>query len=38
LHSTQIEVNRFDIPDVQFSDHLPLVCDFTILKPAKQAA
>ena len=23
-------MNRFEIPDVQFSDHLPLVCDFTI--------
>ena len=30
LHSSQFEVNRFEIPDVQFSDHLPLVCDFTI--------
>src|ERR1700690_323634 len=38
LHSAQIEVNRFSVPDVQFSDHLPLVCDFTILKSARQAA
>jgi endonuclease/exonuclease/phosphatase family metal-dependent hydrolase len=30
LHSAQIEVHRFEIPSVQFSDHLPLVCDFTI--------
>src|SRR6202451_3982188 len=38
LHSAQIRVNRFEIPDVQFSDHLPLVCDFTILSVASQAA
>lgn len=38
LHSSQIQVNRFAMPDVQFSDHLPLVCDFTILKAAEQAA
>ena len=30
LHSSQIEVNRFEIPDIQLSDHLPLICDFTI--------
>src|SRR5260370_16732324 len=30
LHSCRFEANRFDIPDVQFSDHLPLICDFTI--------
>jgi endonuclease/exonuclease/phosphatase family metal-dependent hydrolase len=38
LHSGQIVVNRFDIPDVQFSDHLPLICDFTVNEPARQAA
>jgi endonuclease/exonuclease/phosphatase family metal-dependent hydrolase len=38
LHSGQIEVNRFEIPDVQFSDHLPLICDFTIHGQAQQAA
>jgi endonuclease/exonuclease/phosphatase family metal-dependent hydrolase len=38
LHSAQIEVNRFEIPDVQFSDHLPLICDFTIHESALQAA
>ena len=38
LHSEQIQVNRFEVPDVQFSDHLPLVCDFTILKSAQRAA
>ena len=25
-----IEIRRFDVPDVRFSDHLPLVCDFEI--------
>jgi endonuclease/exonuclease/phosphatase family metal-dependent hydrolase len=38
LHSAQIRVDRFEIPDVQHSDHLPLVCDFTILDHARQAA
>jgi endonuclease/exonuclease/phosphatase family metal-dependent hydrolase len=38
LHSGQIEVNRFEIPDVQFSDHLPLICDFTIHGRVLQAA
>jgi endonuclease/exonuclease/phosphatase family metal-dependent hydrolase len=38
LHSGQIEVNRFEIPDVQFSDHLPLICDFTIHRAVRQAA
>jgi endonuclease/exonuclease/phosphatase family metal-dependent hydrolase len=38
LHSSRIEVNRFEIPDVQFSDHLPLICDFTIHEHAKAAA
>jgi endonuclease/exonuclease/phosphatase family metal-dependent hydrolase len=38
LHSSQIEVNRFEIPDIQFSDHLPLICDFTIHESARVAA
>ena len=38
LHSAQIEVTRFAIPAVQFSDHLPLICDFTIHEAARQAA
>jgi len=38
LHSARIEVNRFEIPDVQFSDHLPLICDFTIHAHAQAAA
>lgn len=31
LHSPQIMINRFDIPRVQLSDHLPLVVDFDVL-------
>jgi endonuclease/exonuclease/phosphatase family metal-dependent hydrolase len=38
LHSGQIQVNRFEIPDVQMSDHLPLICDFTIHETAQRAA
>src|SRR5271165_2994502 len=38
LHSSQIEINRFEIPPIQLSDHLPLICDFTILERARQAA
>jgi endonuclease/exonuclease/phosphatase family metal-dependent hydrolase len=30
LHSRQIEMLRFEIPRVAFSDHLPLVCEFKI--------
>jgi len=38
LHSTQIRVNRFEIPDIRLSDHLPLVCDFTVDVPVTAAA
>jgi endonuclease/exonuclease/phosphatase family metal-dependent hydrolase len=38
LHSEEIRVNRFEMPSVKFSDHLPLVCDFTIQQRAKAAA
>jgi endonuclease/exonuclease/phosphatase family metal-dependent hydrolase len=38
LHSAQIHVNRFEMPPVKFSDHLPLVCDFTIHHEALEAA
>lgn len=30
LHSRQIEMLRFEIPRVSFSDHLPLICEFKI--------
>ena len=26
-----IEVTGFDVPQVRFSDHLPLVCDFEVV-------
>ncbi|MHC4596563.1 MAG: endonuclease/exonuclease/phosphatase family protein, partial [Planctomycetota bacterium] len=31
FHSQAIRVTRFDIPEVQFSDHRPLVCDFELV-------
>jgi endonuclease/exonuclease/phosphatase family metal-dependent hydrolase len=30
LHSPEIRVTHFEIPQVTYSDHLPLVCDFEI--------
>jgi endonuclease/exonuclease/phosphatase family metal-dependent hydrolase len=30
LHSPEIRVTRFEMPQVMFSDHLPLICDFEI--------
>lgn len=30
LHSPEIRISRFEVPQVAFSDHLPLVCDFEI--------
>lgn len=30
LYSREIHVDRFSIPDIRLSDHLPLICDFTI--------
>ncbi|HVC02446.1 MAG TPA: endonuclease/exonuclease/phosphatase family protein [Steroidobacteraceae bacterium] len=38
LHTDRIQIDRFDIPDVRLSDHLPLICDFTIRTQAQQAA
>jgi len=38
LHSAQIEVTRFEMPGIQLSDHLPLICDFTIHESALKAA
>lgn len=31
LCSDEIEVTQFQVPDVPFSDHLPLVCDFEVI-------
>lgn len=30
LHSHGIEISHFEIPQVAFSDHLPLICDFEV--------
>ncbi len=30
LHSPGIQIDHCWMPDVQFSDHLPIVCDFTV--------
>lgn len=38
LCSAEIHVDRFVIPDIRLSDHLPLICDFTVKPIAKQAA
>ena len=35
LHSPQIRVTGFHMPQVTLSDHLPLVCDFEIVPPTK---
>jgi len=32
FHSPEIQVIRFQIPQVKFSDHAPLVCDFEVVK------
>ena len=33
LHSDDIRIDHFDIPAVTLSDHLPLLCDFEVVKP-----
>ena len=38
LHSAQIQVDRFEIPDVRLSDHLPLICDFRVNVPVTATA
>lgn len=30
LYSSGIEITHFDVPDVRFSDHRPLICDFEV--------
>jgi endonuclease/exonuclease/phosphatase family metal-dependent hydrolase len=32
LYSKEIEMTHFEVPDVRFSDHRPLICDFEIRK------
>jgi endonuclease/exonuclease/phosphatase (EEP) superfamily protein YafD len=38
LHTEGIEVDSFSVPDVTFSDHRPLVCDFRVTGAARAAA
>ena len=38
LCSAEIQVDRFDIPDIRLSDHRPLICDFTVRAEARRAA
>ncbi len=33
LHSSELEVEYFSIPDIRLSDHSPLICDFSLLQP-----
>ena len=30
LHSPEVSILGFDVPSIPFSDHLPVVCDFTL--------
>ncbi|MBI4556542.1 MAG: endonuclease/exonuclease/phosphatase family protein [Candidatus Hydrogenedentes bacterium] len=34
LHSPEIRIRKFGIPDIKLSDHLPVVCDFEIQRRA----
>ncbi len=38
LHTRGIEIESFSIPDVTYSDHLPLVCDFRVTREQRAAA
>ncbi|HEU4616798.1 MAG TPA: endonuclease/exonuclease/phosphatase family protein [Gammaproteobacteria bacterium] len=38
LYGEGIKVNHFAIPSVNFSDHLPLICDFEVDRKSKAAA
>ncbi len=38
LYSEGIEITNFAVPQVQFSDHLPLVCDLTVVDRVPAAA
>jgi endonuclease/exonuclease/phosphatase family metal-dependent hydrolase len=30
FHSPHVDVHRLHVPQVRFSDHLPMLCDFTV--------
>jgi endonuclease/exonuclease/phosphatase family metal-dependent hydrolase len=36
LYSQEIEVTHFEVPNVTFSDHRPLVCDFEVRRARSQ--
>lgn len=38
LHTRGIEIESFSVPEVTFSDHRPLVCDFRLTGEARAAA
>ena len=38
LYGEGIDINDFSIPAVPFSDHLPLICEFTVNGKAVEAA
>jgi endonuclease/exonuclease/phosphatase family metal-dependent hydrolase len=38
LHTRGIAIDSFSIPDVTFSDHRPLVCDFRVTGVERAAA
>lgn len=33
LHSRELTVKNFHVPDIQLSDHFPLICDFQVNEP-----
>jgi endonuclease/exonuclease/phosphatase family metal-dependent hydrolase len=38
LYSRGIEIDSFEIPDVTYSDHRPLICDFRVKGTERAAA
>jgi endonuclease/exonuclease/phosphatase family metal-dependent hydrolase len=38
LHTSGIEIDSFSVPDVTFSDHRPLICDFRVNGKQRAAA
>jgi len=38
LHTRRIEVESFSVPEVMWSDHRPLLCDFRVRRRQRAAA
>jgi endonuclease/exonuclease/phosphatase (EEP) superfamily protein YafD len=38
LHTRGIAVDAFSVPEVTFSDHRPLICDFRVIGEQRVAA